>query len=70
MAAASLDAPDDRKKALGLEAAKRLLEPSPRNVEQIARSRGFGDEERMRVTFQRHLGVSPRDYRRRFSTIA
>jgi transcriptional regulator GlxA family with amidase domain len=52
-----------------LEAAKRLLETSPQNIEQIARSCGFGDEERMRVTFQRHLGVSPRDYRSRFSTI-
>lgn len=53
-----------------LEAAKRLLETSPQNVEQIARSCGFGDEARMRAAFQRHLGVSPRDYRRRFSTIA
>lgn len=49
-----------------LEAARRLLEDSPRNVDQIARLCGFGDEERMRVTFQRHLGVAPRDYRRRF----
>ncbi|MFX6226337.1 helix-turn-helix domain-containing protein [Acinetobacter baumannii] len=44
-----------------------MLEESPRNVDQIARQCGFGDEERMRVTFQRHLGVAPRDYRRRFS---
>ncbi|MDH4555401.1 hypothetical protein E8F11_09460 [Pseudomonas sp. BN417] len=29
--------------------------------------RGFGDEERMRATFQRHLAISPRDYRKRFS---
>ncbi|QRM34620.1 GlxA family transcriptional regulator [Microvirga sp. VF16] len=55
---------------LRLEAAKRMLETSPQNVDHIARSCGFGDEEHMRVTFQRHLGVSPRDYRRRFSTIA
>lgn len=53
-----------------VEAAKRLLETSSQNVDQIARSCGFGDEERMRVTFQRHLGVAPRDYRKRFSTIA
>ena len=50
-----------------LEAARRLLEDSKRNVDQIARECGFGDEERMRVTFQRHLGVAPRDYRRRFA---
>ena len=50
-----------------LEAAKRLLEDSARNVDQVAMLCGFGDEERMRVTFQRHLGVAPRDYRRRFA---
>jgi transcriptional regulator GlxA family with amidase domain len=50
-----------------LEAARRLLENSDRNVDQIALACGFGDEERMRITFQRNLGVSPRDYRRRFS---
>ncbi|MBU0830255.1 MAG: DJ-1/PfpI family protein [Gammaproteobacteria bacterium] len=50
-----------------LEAARRLLEDSRRNVDQIARLCGFGDEERMRVTFHRHLGVAPRDYRRRFA---
>lgn len=50
-----------------LEAARRLLEESTRNVDQIALQCGFGDEERMRVTFQRHLGVAPRDYRKRFA---
>lgn len=50
-----------------LEAARRLLEDSGRNIDQIASLCGFGDEERMRVTFQRHLGVAPRDYRKRFS---
>ncbi|VVM45659.1 HTH-type transcriptional activator RhaS [Pseudomonas fluorescens] len=52
---------------LRLEAARRLLEESERNIDQIARQCGFGDEERMRFTFQRNLGVSPREYRRRFS---
>lgn len=50
-----------------LEAARRLLEESERNVDEIARQCGFGDEERMRTTFQRHLAVSPSEYRRRFS---
>lgn len=50
-----------------LEAAKRLLEESDRNIDQIARHCGFGDEERMRITFHRNLGIGPRDYRRRFS---
>lgn len=50
-----------------LEAARRLLEDSSRNVDEIAKMCGFGEEERMRVTFRRHLGVAPRDYRRRFA---
>lgn len=50
-----------------VEAAKRMLENSPRNIEQIARLCGFGDEERMRCTFQRNLSISPRDYRSRFT---
>ncbi|WP_092398045.1 helix-turn-helix domain-containing protein [Pseudomonas sp. NFACC39-1] len=50
-----------------LEAARRLLEDSQRNIDQIARSCGFGDEERMRHTFHRHLSISPREYRNRFS---
>jgi transcriptional regulator GlxA family with amidase domain len=41
--------------------------PPERNIDQIARQCGFGDEERMRFTFQRNLGISPRDYRNRFS---
>lgn len=50
-----------------LESARRLLEDSERNADQIARQCGFGDEERMRVTFQRNLAISPTDYRQRFS---
>ncbi|NUT77704.1 helix-turn-helix domain-containing protein [Pseudomonas sp. C1C7] len=52
---------------LRVEAARRLLEESERNIDQISRLCGFGDEERMRLTFQRNLGVSPREYRSRFS---
>ena len=50
-----------------MEAARRLLEDSERNIDQIARLCGFGDEERMRYTFHRHLTISPREYRERFS---
>ena len=50
-----------------LEAARRLLESSARNIDEIARACGFGDEERMRLAFKRNLGVAPRDYRKRFS---
>ncbi|HWV19134.1 MAG TPA: helix-turn-helix domain-containing protein [Rhodocyclaceae bacterium] len=50
-----------------LEKARRMLEDSDLNIDQIARECGFGDEEHMRATFQRNLNVSPRDYRKRFS---
>ena len=53
-----------------VEAARRLLEEAKLDVDQIARSCGFGDEERMRATFKRHLAISPRDYRRRFSILS
>jgi transcriptional regulator GlxA family with amidase domain len=49
-----------------LETARRLLEDTDERIEAIARRTGFGDEDRMRNTFQRHLNVSPRDYRERF----
>lgn len=48
-----------------VEAARRMLEQSGHNVDQIARQCGFGSEERMRVTFQRNLGMTPSAYRRR-----
>jgi transcriptional regulator GlxA family with amidase domain len=51
-----------------LEAARRLLEESEQGVDRIAQRCGFGDEERMRVTFKRNLAVSPRDYRRHFAS--
>lgn len=41
---------------LRLEAARRLLGESERNIEQIARGVRVGDEERMRFTFQRNPG--------------
>jgi transcriptional regulator GlxA family with amidase domain len=53
-----------------LEAARRLLEETDQSIDRIALRCGFGDEERMRTTFQRHLAISPRDYRHRFSTRA
>jgi len=49
-----------------LEAARRLLEHSESNIDQIARQCGFGDEDRMRISFQRNLGVTPSAYRKRF----
>ena len=50
-----------------LEAARRLLEETGERIDIVAQRTGFGDEERMRTTFQRNLNVSPRNYRERFS---
>jgi len=50
-----------------IEAARRLLEQSAANLEDIARQCGFGDQDRMRAAFRRYLGVTPTEYRRRFS---
>jgi transcriptional regulator GlxA family with amidase domain len=60
-------APGKAVELLRVEAARRLLEHSDNHLAQIARQCGFGDEERMRVTFQRNLGVTPSDYRKRFA---
>jgi transcriptional regulator GlxA family with amidase domain len=49
-----------------LDAARRMLEDSRQSVESIAAECGFGNAERLRRSFQRHLSVSPQDYRRRF----
>lgn len=46
-----------------VEAARQKLEDSELTIAQIARSVGFGNEEHMRRSFHRELGVSPRDYR-------
>ncbi|HUC67654.1 MAG TPA: GlxA family transcriptional regulator [Stellaceae bacterium] len=52
---------------LRLEAARRALEDGSAPIAAIARAAGFGDEERMRRSFLRHLGVAPQHYRQRFS---
>jgi transcriptional regulator GlxA family with amidase domain len=49
-----------------LESARRLLEETTNGVDQIARACGYGVAETMRRAFQRELGVSPAEYRRRF----
>jgi transcriptional regulator GlxA family with amidase domain len=48
-------------------AARRMLEQSDANLDQIARQCGFGDEDRMRTAFQRNLGEPPSAYRKRLA---
>jgi transcriptional regulator GlxA family with amidase domain len=55
--------------ALRVETARLLLESGQvGGVVEVAKRAGFGDDERMRRAFIRHLGVSPSEYRRRFSS--
>ena len=51
---------------LRVEAARRRLEETRANVDQIADQCGFGTSESMRRAFQRTLHVSPTSYRSRF----
>ena len=51
-----------------IDSARHYLESSDLSVERVAETAGFGDAERMRRTFLRHLGVNPQNYRYRFST--
>jgi len=49
-----------------LDCARRLLTGSGHSITIIAARSGFGSEERMRRVFQRHLKISPTDFRQRF----
>lgn len=53
-----------------LEAACRLLEAVAKPVEAVAVECGFGNAERMRRSFQRHMQVGPAAYRDRFKSAA
>jgi len=54
---------------LRVEMARKLLEDSDLNIEQIARRCGLGSLVSMRRVFLRNLMVTPSDYRRTFNTI-
>lgn len=53
-----------------MEVAKRLLEQTQMHVQQVARSAGFGNYERMRRAFARRIGITPAEYRERFARTA
>lgn len=52
-----------------IDAARRKLEDSRAAVDVIATDCGFGNSERMRRAFHRHMGVAPHAYRERFQTV-
>jgi transcriptional regulator GlxA family with amidase domain len=51
-----------------IEAARRRLEDTADGIEETARACGYGTPEAMRRAFIKTLGVSPAEYRRRFTT--
>lgn len=51
---------------LRVECARANLTDGKRNLKAIARQCGFGDEQRMRRAFRKHLGVTPVEYQQRF----
>jgi len=53
--------------AMRLEAACRALEETALPIKTVAATAGYADEQALRRAFQRRLGVSPGDYRARFS---
>jgi transcriptional regulator GlxA family with amidase domain len=61
------DSPARAVEKLRVEAARRLLETAAEPIKRVADRAGFGDDERMRRAFIKTLGVSPQDYRSRFS---
>ena len=52
---------------LRLEEARRRLEAGVASLKDVARGCGFADEQNLRRSFHRHIGVGPRSYRERFS---
>jgi len=51
---------------LRISAAKRLLESDHRNVQEIGNTVGYEDVAFFRELFERHTGVAPSAYRKRF----
>ena len=49
-----------------LDAARHYLASTDQRIEMTAVVSGFGDAERMRRAFIRHLGINPQEYRARF----
>ena len=49
-----------------VEAARRLLEATPRGVAQVAEACGFGSVETMHRAFLRAVRITPGQYRRHF----
>ena len=49
-----------------IDSARRALEGTSLNLDQIAHDSGFHSSEVLRRTFHRHMAISPKEYRQRF----
>ena len=56
--------------AIRLDAARRSLEETDERIESVAKLCGFSSEEQMRCAFLRNIKIPPREYRRRFASLA
>ena len=56
--------------AIRLDAARRRLEETDERIESVAKLCGFSSEEQMRCAFLRNIKIPPREYRRRFASLA
>ncbi|AGC47043.1 AraC family transcriptional regulator [Myxococcus stipitatus DSM 14675] len=61
------DTPLDYVQRLRIEAARRLLETTPRTVEDISLAVGYADTTAFRRRFKARTGLTPDAYRRRFA---
>jgi transcriptional regulator GlxA family with amidase domain len=59
--------PSEYQQRLRITRAKELLEFSQRSIDDIAASIGYDDAGRFRRVFNKIMGLTPSDYRRRFS---
>lgn len=66
--ATHLQTPAKMVEIMRLEAARRALEETDLPLKSIAAAAGYGDEQKLRRAFHRQLGVSPPQYRSRFSS--
>jgi AraC family transcriptional activator FtrA len=53
-----------------VDAAKQLLEEGRRSIKEVASTAGFGSVETLRHHFRRRVGLSPAEYRERFTRAA
>jgi transcriptional regulator GlxA family with amidase domain len=61
------ESPASLVRRLRVDEARRLLETSPLSLRDIAARSGFGDASTMWRAFTQYLGVTPSDYRQRFT---